>query len=673
MRITALIHALRASIREAHWALVRRIVLEVGGLLALLAVAVVHFQPPWLVALDNWFYDALIRAGTNGASAPRVVIIDIDEQSLVAVGQWPWPRYRIAALVKKLAASGPAAIGFDILFAEPDRTSLSTIKETFQKEFNLNIGFSGLPSGLDDNDGYLGHVLGQAPTVGAFFFYFDRRHEDRCPVAPLEISGPVHLLNVPEAAGVLCNTPKVQTGFTTGGFINNLKDNDGVLRRLPLIIAHQGRYYPNFSLAVFMLATGHKNIHIGRDFFGPTVRIGETSIPIDDKGNAWLRFRGPARGCRFVSAVDVLTGQFDRASLTDRLLLIGSTAVGLNDLHHTPVGPEVSGTEVHAVMLDGAFSSLFSRQPVWKNTYAQAATMLAGLAIPLIFAYAGPLLAAAGTLGVSLLFLSLSLVAFYTRGVFLPTSGAVLVSGVQFTVLSLLLYAFERRLALLRMKKLIRVQQLTLDVMAAVTETRDLESGNHIKRTQHYVRLIAEYLMNTGHYPLLTADYVELLYHCAPLHDVGKVAIPDAILFSTAKFTPEEFEIMKKHTVFGKQIIETATGGREEHDFLNLAAEIAFAHHEKWDGSGYPAGLVGEAIPLSGRIMAVADYYDALITARRYKPALSHPEARAAIESNRGTHFDPAVVDAFLALEDEFIRIAEAFQNEKEEQILNPV
>lgn len=204
---------------------------------------------------------------------------------------------------------------------------------------------------------------------------------------------------------------------------------------------------------------------------------------------------------------------------------------------------------------------------------------------------------------------------------------------------------------------------LTRDVailgLASLAETRDNETGAHIIRTQFYVKVLAEQLSRSDweRYPLDDAT-IDLLFKSAPLHDVGKVGIPDAILLKPGKLTDEEFAIMKRHPQIGADALASAEAQLGSNSFLRLAREISLTHHEKWDGSGYPAGLEGEAIPLSGRLMALADVYDALISKRVYKPAFSHEQARTIIVEGRGRHFDPAIVDAFLACEEEFRQIA---------------
>lgn len=200
--------------------------------------------------------------------------------------------------------------------------------------------------------------------------------------------------------------------------------------------------------------------------------------------------------------------------------------------------------------------------------------------------------------------------------------------------------------------------------LSALAESRDNETGAHIIRTQKYVRSLAmELSKKPQHSALLTPEYIELLYKSAPLHDVGKVGIPDSVLLKPGKLTDDEFDIMKGHPEIGAKALSFAEKHLGSSSFLRVAKEISLTHHEKWDGSGYPNALSGDSIPLSGRLMALADVYDALISKRVYKPAFSHEKAKGIILEGKGSHFDPAVVDAFLAIEDEFVSIAAAYKD----------
>ncbi|WP_448874954.1 response regulator [Desulfobulbus propionicus] len=204
------------------------------------------------------------------------------------------------------------------------------------------------------------------------------------------------------------------------------------------------------------------------------------------------------------------------------------------------------------------------------------------------------------------------------------------------------------------------LKDVIIEAMGELAEYRDPETGSHIHRTRGYVQLLAESLVRNGHYlDILTPNYIVLLWKSAPLHDIGKVAIRDSILLKPGKLTVEEFDEMKKHTLYGEEVIanlEQMAG--QPTSFLSCAKEIAGSHHEKFDGSGYPRGLAGENIPLAGRIMAVADVYDALISKRVYKNSMSHQEAMEIMLEGKGSHFDPLLIEAFIEVEPQFSQIA---------------
>ena len=214
-----------------------------------------------------------------------------------------------------------------------------------------------------------------------------------------------------------------------------------------------------------------------------------------------------------------------------------------------------------------------------------------------------------------------------------------------------------------RLSEVNHMQDATIYVMVSLAEFRDESTGNHIRCTQEYVRLLAQELSKLPHYnALLTPSYIEQLAKSAPLHDIGKIAIPDHILLKPGKHTPEEFDIMKTHAQRGYDMLKRVGKHMgEQGEFLTLAMEIAGCHHEKWDGSGYPNGLVGVAIPLSARLMAVADVFDALMARRSYKEPVDHTYATQMIVEGRGRHFDPEVVDAFLQVHDDFLQFAAAW------------
>jgi putative two-component system response regulator len=213
-----------------------------------------------------------------------------------------------------------------------------------------------------------------------------------------------------------------------------------------------------------------------------------------------------------------------------------------------------------------------------------------------------------------------------------------------------------------RTEELIFTRDVTIHALIGLLEIRDIESSNHTKRTQHMVKAISECLSNKPEYKdILTKDYIMDLYKTAPLHDIGKVGIPDNILLKPGKLNFEEFEIMKKHTIFGVEALSYNLKVDEHPAFIKTAVEIAESHHEKFDGSGYPNGLKGKNIPLGGRIMAIADVYDALTSKRVYKPAFEHSYALEMIKNESGKHLDPEIVDAFIEIQDKILEISKKY------------
>ncbi|PTR34071.1 putative two-component system response regulator [Luteibacter sp. OK325] len=214
-----------------------------------------------------------------------------------------------------------------------------------------------------------------------------------------------------------------------------------------------------------------------------------------------------------------------------------------------------------------------------------------------------------------------------------------------------------------RTQEITAVQEVTILALTSLAEARDNETGNHIRRTQHYVKALADGLKNHPRFASTLDEATQrLLFQSAPLHDIGKVGVPDSILLKPGRLTPEEYEVMKTHTTLGRDAIQRAEDqlGMDV-PFLRFAKEMAYSHQERWNGSGYPEGRSGDDIPVSARLMAVADVYDALISPRVYKKGAPHEEAAAWIAEKRGVDFDPDVVDAFLQLQSEFQAIARRF------------
>jgi HD-GYP domain-containing protein (c-di-GMP phosphodiesterase class II) len=237
----------------------------------------------------------------------------------------------------------------------------------------------------------------------------------------------------------------------------------------------------------------------------------------------------------------------------------------------------------------------------------------------------------------------------------------LLVVGSGVTIYLLLFVIFYRsyRTQKKTHDELIMTQDVTIFALAYQAELRDQETGKHLERTAVYVRLLGEELSRTPEYrSYLTPEFISDLSKAAPLHDIGKVGVPDSILLKPGKLTPEEFALMKKHCEFGSRVLEQAAAKLPFQTFLSIAIQLALTHHERWDGSGYPKGLKGIEIPISGRIMALADVYDALRSKRVYKEAFPHQRCVEIIAGGRESQFDPAVVRAFTSQEAIFDKVS---------------
>lgn len=222
-----------------------------------------------------------------------------------------------------------------------------------------------------------------------------------------------------------------------------------------------------------------------------------------------------------------------------------------------------------------------------------------------------------------------------------------------------------------RTREIVRTQEATLETIANLAEYRDPETGGHINRTKGYIKVLAEKLKEHPKYKDIINDtIISSYYKASPLHDIGKIGIRDEVLLKPGKLTPLEFEEMKQHSVIGYNTLKMAANQLGDNSFLAYAMEFALHHHEKWDGTGYPDGLKGEEIPISCRLMAIADVYDALISKRIYKPAFSHKKSISIILEESGTHFDPELIEIFKEIHEEFRKIAIQFADSEEERLV---
>jgi adenylate cyclase len=593
-------------------------------------------------------YDTLMRTAAARPPGDRVVIVDIDEYSLGAIGQWPWRRDLIGQLVSRLRDHGASAVALDIIFAESDRSQ----------------------GPRDNPDAAFAATLRGGRAVLGYALTFD-------PVPTSDSSCVQHPLGLPvvrrgddtpeqpffEATGAVCSLEILTQAATASGFLNAAPDSDGLLRRVPMLLDLDGRVYPSLALATFMTATGTRDISLHvENVNSVSLMMDGRSVPLDGKSNLLLRYRGPKRVFPYISAADVLSGKTRADAFANKIVFIGTTALGTREVVATPLDTLFTGVEVQATVVDNLLQQDFIRRDEHSAAIETQAVLVTGLIAALLIGRLGLAWGSVGVLGCVMLTWASALLLISRGGTFLsplyPTIGLV------FALIAMTIAAFslERRRADHAGHQRSASQRLMVQTLLSLTEVRDAETGRHSLRTQHYTRVLARELARNPDFKLyLTPERIELLASLAPLHDIGKVGVPDRLLKKPGMLTDEEVEEMRKHPEHGRDVILNAEkrAGVHDDELLAMVKDIAYTHHEKWDGTGYPQGLRGTQIPVAGRIMALVDVYDAVITKRLYHAPMPHEEAIALIVAGSGTHFDPAVVAAFIKVSTEIQKLAE--------------
>lgn len=638
-----------------------------GFLLTILAAVMCLWPPSLVVFLEGKIYDSFLRYAPSRPATGAVTVVDIDEASLNELGQWPWPRYRVARLLERIREEGAAAVGLDIVFSEPDRTSLAGLSAEFRRDLGLRIDVRGLPPEAADNDRALARALSGGPFVLGYQFDFDEQRGETCILHPLRAAvrsngGAAWAEGVFDARGVVCNLPVLARAAGSSGFFNVTPDTDGVLRRVPQVIRHNNVLYPSLALAVTLRARGGDAVLETGPEGVEALHLSGRRIPLDRRGNLLARFRGRRNTFPHVSAAAVLNGTADKAALHGKIVLVGTTAAGLKEIRTTPLEAAQPGVEIHATVVDNLLGGDAIAMPRWSSVARILLVLASG------FLLTGLLARARAAVGLTVVLPALvgiglgSYWLFAYRQVYLPP---LLPMGTFLSVFTLLLsmrFLQADREVRERTRKLDLTQDAIIQSLAALAETRHHETGGHIQRTRHYMQVLARRLKSHPRFrDTLDGTGEDLLYRLAPLHDIGKVGVSDQILLKPGTLSPEEFEEMKRHTEIGSETIRMAKRMLGEDAFLRIAEEIVHCHHERWDGTGYPRGLKGTEIPVPGRLMAVADVYDAMVHRRGYQRAFSHEEAVLHMRDVRGTHFDPDVLDAFLEVQEEFRRIASRF------------
>ena len=614
------------GLRQTRWQ-----IFFMGMTLTCVVAALFFWRPSLLQGADDYVLDFLIRrAQTSPVQAEPVVIVDIDEASLQEFGQWPWPRGLLAELLEEISQAEPKAVGLDFLFAEPDRQG---------------------------GDELLRTILSGGPFVLGIKFNFpnQRSSVESVPSQPKIPSGlPLPFLQglgegLFHASGVTSNIPQLTDAVDRVGFLNATPDEDGVLRRIPLLIRHGQAVYPSLALAVFLQSQSDQNLGLQGGTLGlDHLLVGQTRIPLDRQGQMRINFSAGMQALQWISAADLLHGTNETSQLAGRIVLVGTTAAGLDSRLATPLGHTISGVAVHGLVLANLQQGTFLQRPAyWRGGEVVGILVLGGI-LSLLLMYLPLLVGVATTVVLMFALWQGSAWLLHEAGVVISPMPAMLLAILLVPATILLHFLAEEKKASLNGERSDRMQNFMTHSLTALTAIRDSETGDHIHRTQQYLRVLCEQI---GHHSQFSKSLppakIRRIVELAPLHDIGKVAVPDRLLRKPGRLNVEEYEEIKRHTIYGRQAIDDAqrqVGDLPPDETLQLAKEIVYSHHEWWDGSGYPEGLRGEAIPLAGRLMAVVDVYDALVSPRIYKGAVSHQAAMTIIRQGAGVQFDPEIV-----------------------------
>lgn len=646
-----------------------------GAVLTLLLLMLGISSPVFVERLNNAVTDVQIGLLPKPKLSPIPVIVEVDELSLAAFGQWPWPRYQVARLLEAIQQSGALAVGVDALFLEKDRTSPLEIQRFIEQDLQQKLPLTSIKESLWDYDVILGQTLTKGPFVVSYLFAFD--NTDNNPCLPKSATGALLFTEAEKsnpqrlhhAKNIACNVPPVQDGAKASGFINSSPDSDGIYRKTPLVIDYKGRLYPSLALQTFLSASAIDQFLVSSSSTGLNLQLGKISVPLDKAGNLRLKF--PARGQQYerISASKFLTGNIPPGRMKGKIVFVGFSASGLHEVRPTPYNPEFLGVELHAAIVDNLARKDFLIRPDYAQFLELIVAAILGLVVFVSLVRAGPVaIIAVPSVLIILLSVSSQLL-LASNGIIISPALPVIMGSLALMTLALMKYAREYLHAKQMTLLVARTQEGIIGSFCSMSEYRDPETGAHIKRTQEYIKALAKHLQNQPKFKtVLTNEIIELLFKAAPLHDIGKIGIRDNILLKNGRLDIDEFEIMKAHPQIGADIITSVAAQIGWNPFMQIAHQICLYHQEKWDGSGYPQGLAGEAIPLSARLMALADVYDALISKRVYKPAFSHIMAVALIREGKNTHFDPIVVEAFEAIHEQFKDIALSLLDNDDQQ-----
>jgi len=634
----------------------------IGAIVFSLLIHYSFYNSEIIKTIDYKFYDMsrilFDNSNKDDNSSYNTIIVNIDEKSLQKVGQWPWSRNIDAQLIYKIYTMNPATVAINIVFPELDRTSPATRERYYSNTESMSMPWDGLSTNNRDYDKLLIDAVHQSNATLSVYLH-NKENMSSCEET-LFVNLRFQYLNnkLEDKPSILCNHKMLQKSVKNFGFINLESDEDAFLRRVSFFMNHNGVVIPSFALAT--LLSLDKDIAIDEN---NRLQLLNHSIKMSDDMKVLLNFHRSLP--KTVSAIDILQGKVDSNIFKGKIVLIGLSIIGSNNIYPISEDIKISNMEIQATFIENLLDEVLLVQP---KIYQKINILLSFLfsCLLIYFTAKRQYKEVIGVIITLLVVLFLYLILFYIHGVYVSIGYFLLPFLVY---LSLIIFIFI--MINIREKKrfyyeLRESHSATVESISLVVALRDGETGEHIQRTKNYVKALAEHLYRNNQYQnILNQNYILYLYEAAPLHDIGKIGIPDAILKKEGKYTAEEYKVMKEHPILAKAVIEKAMKFYDKNIFLEMAYNIAYYHHERWDGKGYPLGLKGDKIPLEAQLMSIGDVYDALVSKRSYKEGYDYDKVESIILDGRGTAFNPILVDAFMEIKEEFRTIHRIWKEEQ--------
>lgn len=623
----------------------------------------------------QFLFDGYQKSHPRTPLSQPVTIVAIDEKSLSELGQWPWPRSQLAALLDAIAAYQPAAVGLDMYMPEVDQTSPPVIADKLPAD-TPDAVLAALKK-MPGNDAVLARALHNMPSVlgAAGFDHASYTTSAGMRSHPLLVSGGDALPHVRQFPAVLASLPELQAA-ARGQAILSVDLDFGVVRRVPLVSAIGDTLVSGLAMEMLRLASGDRAVRVQVGEHGITsVGIADLDVPTQPGGDIWLHFaRIDNTRHRYVSAASVLSGSTDAEMLSGKLVLLGLTGSGLHDMRTTALGELVPGIEIQAQVLETLFDGRFIVRPWWMKWLETCLIVALGLLLIWYiprgdsrlsqFIRAVPRASAWITLGTNLLLIALGYLLFRSQGLLFDASSFVLVlsavigSLIASTVIQL---SQQEKIQLEETQRLREAAQLIAgEFAAALGQPIHGHLGHADPAVGQLTRALATRVARLSAYSeALDADTIEALAGAAQYRDIGLAQVDADILNGARELDAKSRLRVREHAALGALAVQSIRAAsddalnRENASLLAALEEVARGHHERWDGSGYPQGLSGTDIPLNARLVAIIDTWNSITSDRPWRPAMERDAALDVIRSGAGGQFDPQLAELFVAMMEE--------------------